>query len=79
MLSTKRTDGLAVVFQRGHFFAGWSGFTADVMRGVSTAAVELGYDLMLHTRDLAPEAEADALADGRIERIVSELFVDDGV
>ena len=67
MLSQGRTDGLAVVFQRGHFFAGWSGFTAEVMRGVSTAAVELGYDLMLHTRDLAPEAEADALADGRID------------
>lgn len=67
MLSTKRTDLLAVVFQRGHFFAGWSGFTADVMRGVSTAAVELGYDLMLHTRDLDSDREADALADGRID------------
>ncbi len=67
MLSKGRTDALAVVFQRGHFFAGWSGFTADVMRGVSTAAVEMGYDLMLHTRDLTPDAEADALADGRID------------
>ena len=67
MLSNGRTDALAVVFQRGHFFAGWSGFTADVMRGVSGAAVDLGYDLMLHTRDLEPAAEADALADGRID------------
>ena len=67
MLSKGRTDVLAVVFQRGSFFAGWSGFTAETMRGVSCAAVELGYDLMLHTRDLPPAAEADALADGRID------------
>ncbi len=67
MLSTKRTDILAVVFQRGSHFAGWSGFSSEVMRGVNTAAVEMGYDLMLHTRDLPPAAEADALADGRID------------
>ena len=67
MLSNGRTDLLAVVFQRGNLFAGWSGFTAEVMRGVSTGAVELGYDLMLHTRDLERGAEADALADGRID------------
>ena len=67
MLSTKRTNVLAVVFQRGHFFAGWSGFTAEVMRGISTTAVEIGYDLMLHTRDLPADEEADALADGRID------------
>ena len=67
MLSTKRTDLLAVVFQRGNHFTGWSGFTSEVMRGVTTAAVEMGYDLMLHTRDMEPAAEADALADGRID------------
>ena len=67
MLSKGRSDLLGVVFQRGHFFAGWSGFTAEVMRGVSTAAVETGFDLMLHTRDLERDAEADALADGRLD------------
>lgn len=67
MLSTKRTDILAVVFQRGSHFSGWSGFSSEVMRGVTTAANELGYDLMLHTRDLEPEAEADALSNGRID------------
>ena len=82
MLSQGRTDVLAVVFQRGSFFAGWYGFTAEVMRGVSSAAVELGYDLMLHTRDLPPAAEADALADGRIDgalvlRDAGDPLVDD--
>ena len=67
MLSKGRTDNLAVVFQRGSHFSGWSGFTSEVMRGVTTAANEIGYDLTLHTREVAPEAEADVLADGRFD------------
>lgn len=67
MLATKRTDLLAVVLQRGHFFTHWSPFTAEVMRGVSTAAVELGFDLMLHTKSVEPDCEADVLSDGRID------------
>ncbi len=67
MLATQRTDMIAVVFQRGSIFTGWSPFTAEVMRGVSTAAVELGYDLMLHTKDTVHEDEAGILANGRID------------
>jgi LacI family transcriptional regulator len=67
MLVTQRTDILAVVFQRGYFFTSWSSFTAEVMKGVSTAAVELGYDLMLHTKDVPIEQEAQTLADGRVD------------
>jgi LacI family transcriptional regulator len=67
MLVSQRTDILAVVFQRGYFFTSWSSFTAEVMKGVSTAAVELGYDLMLHTKDVPREEEASVLADGRVD------------
>ncbi len=67
MLVRRKADILAVVFQRGYFFLSWSSFTAEVMRGVSSAAVELGYDLMLHTRDVADRGEADVLTDGRID------------
>lgn len=67
MLVSQRTDTLAVVFQRGYFFTSWSSFTAEVMRGVATAAVELGYDLMLHTRDVPREREGETLADGRVD------------
>lgn len=67
MLATKRTQLLAVVFQRGYFFSSWSPFVAEAMRGVVAASVELGYDLMLHTRDLQEEVEADAITDGRID------------
>ncbi|MBC8065087.1 MAG: LacI family DNA-binding transcriptional regulator, partial [Chlorobia bacterium] len=45
MLVKQRSDTLAVVFQRGYFFTSWSSFTAEVMKGISTAAVDLGYDL----------------------------------
>ncbi len=66
-LVTKRSEILAIVFQRGDFFSTWSGFTGEIMRGVSSAAVELGYDLMLHTKSVTPEFEADALCDGRVD------------
>jgi len=67
MLATQRTDVLAVVFQQGSYFSTWSNFTSEVMRGVSAAAVELGYDLMLHTKECPPEQHADVLADGRVD------------
>ncbi|MCX7799368.1 MAG: LacI family transcriptional regulator [Fimbriimonadales bacterium] len=67
MLVRRKADILAVVFQRGYFFLSWSSFTAEVMRGVSSAAVELGYDLMLHTREVEDRSEADVLTDGRID------------
>lgn len=67
MLVKQQTDILAVVFQRGYFFTSWSSFTAEVMKGVSTAAVELSYDLMLHTKDVPVEREASTLSDGRVD------------
>ncbi len=67
MLVRQRTDILAVVFQRGYFFTSWSSFTAEVMKGVSTAAVELGYDLMLHTKEVSADQEARTLSDGRVD------------
>jgi DNA-binding LacI/PurR family transcriptional regulator len=70
MLVTKRTDVLAVVFQRGSYFPTWSSFTSEVMRGVTTAAVELGYDLFLHTKEVASQDEADVLADGRVDGVL---------
>ncbi len=76
MLATRHTGILAVVFQRGHFFTTWSPFVSEVMRGVSTAAVELGFDLMLHTRDVDAGHEADVLADGRVDGAL--LLRDDG-
>ncbi len=66
-LVTKRSDILAIVFQRGEYFTTWSSFTNEVMRGVSAAAVDLGYDLMLHTKNIAAEHEANALCDGRVD------------
>lgn len=66
-LVTKRSNILAVVFQRGDYFSTWSGFTSEVMQGVSAGAVEQGYDLMLHTKEVPINAEANALCDGRVD------------
>lgn len=76
MLATKRTNAIAVVFQHGDYFSTWSNFTSQVMRGVSSAAVSLGYDLMLHTKVVTPEDEADVLCDGRVDGAL--VLRDDG-
>lgn len=67
MLVTRRTNIIAVVLQRGSYFRSWSGFTAEVMRGLSTAAVEQNVDLMLHTREVEPTEEPAVLMDGRVD------------
>lgn len=68
MLVTRRTDTLAVLFQSGSYFTAWSGFTSEVMRGISEATVEEGCDLLMHTKHMKDaDEEADALADGRVD------------
>jgi LacI family transcriptional regulator len=68
MLATRRTDTLAVVFQSGSYFTAWSGFTSEVMRGISEASVAEGCDLMLHTKQVGDATdEAHALSDGRVD------------
>ncbi|MFN3729521.1 MAG: LacI family DNA-binding transcriptional regulator [Fimbriimonadaceae bacterium] len=78
MLATRRTQCLAVVLQRGEYFSAGSGFTNEVMRGVCSAAVEEGFDLMLHTRTIVnPHMEADALSDGLVEGVLMLRDQDD--
>lgn len=68
MLVTRRTDTLAVLLQSGAYFSAWSGFTSELMRGISEACYAEGYDLMLHTKQIRDtDTEADALADGRVD------------
>jgi LacI family transcriptional regulator len=71
MLATQRTSILAVVFQYATLFAADSGFINQVMRGACFAAVEEGFDLMLHTKTvLSSDAEADVLTDGRVDGVL---------
>ncbi len=67
-LARKCTDTIAVVLQFPAIFQGWSGFTNELMHGVSDKAIDLGYDIMLHTRSQPTvESEAQALMDGRVD------------
>jgi DNA-binding LacI/PurR family transcriptional regulator len=72
-LAYRRSDTIAVVMQFPAVFSGWSGFTNEMMHGATDAAVRLGYDVLLHTRqpengsDDSVEAEASALTDGRVD------------
>src|SRR4051812_2134704 len=50
-LAQKRTDTVALVMQFASIFSGWTGFTSELMRGATESAIQLGFDLMLHTRD----------------------------
>jgi LacI family transcriptional regulator len=86
-LAHKRTSTIAVVMQFPAVFSGWSGFTNELMHGATDAAVRLGYDVLLHTRDpedrqTRPEltlldAEAAALTDGRVDGALLLRDIDD--
>lgn len=67
-LARQRTDTIAIVLQFPAIFQGWSGFTNELMHGVSDKAIELGYDILLHTRaQPSVEREAHSLMDGRVD------------
>lgn len=67
-LARQRADAIAVVLQFPSIFQGWSGFTNELMHGVSDRAIELNFDILLHTRAQGSlEAEAQALMDGRVD------------
>jgi LacI family transcriptional regulator len=71
MLVRQRADAVAVVFQYGEYFSAQSSFTLEVMRGVCSACLAAGVDLMLHTKPAAdPASEAAALMDGRVDGVL---------
>ncbi len=67
-LRRRRADAIAVVFQYAELFHANSTFVPELMSGVCAACVELGLDVVLHTRRFDdPAQEAAALADGRVD------------
>jgi LacI family transcriptional regulator len=86
-LAQQRTYTIAVVMQYPLLFAGWSGFTNELLHGVTDAAITLEYDLMLHTRKTTPDwqweeqdtvsSEAARLMDGRVDGALLLRDVDD--
>jgi LacI family transcriptional regulator len=79
-LTRKRTDTVTLVMQYATIFAGWSGFTSELMRGAVDAAVALGFDLMLHTKDQSDiDHEVAALTDGRADGALLLRDRDDGL
>jgi LacI family transcriptional regulator len=85
-LAHKRTDTIAIVMQYPAIFRGWSGFTLEMMHGATDAAISLGYDMLLHTKqpdgpqpmgaDLL-EWEVATLTDGRADGALLLRDVDD--
>ncbi|HZO91269.1 MAG TPA: LacI family DNA-binding transcriptional regulator [Chthonomonadaceae bacterium] len=86
-LAHRRTDTVAVVMQYPSVFSGASGFTNEMMHGITDAAVELGYDVLLHTRRPGTGLQADetdllaaevaTLTDGRVDGALLLRDVDD--
>ncbi len=83
-LAHRRTDTVAIVMQFPAIFSGGSGFTSELMHGVTDAACALGYDVMLRTRQPderwqkeGAAAEVAALTDGRIDGALLLRDVDD--
>jgi len=86
-LKSQSTHAIAVVMQYPALFSGWSGFTNELMHGVTDAAVAHGYNVMLQTRQLERhwrggqmdpvEAEVATLTDGRVDGALLLRDVDD--
>ena len=71
MLLRQQTDSIAMAFQYAEYFASASTFISEVMRGVCSSCVDLGLDVLLHTRPATPgQAEADLLTDGRVDGLL---------
>jgi DNA-binding LacI/PurR family transcriptional regulator len=67
-LTRKATSTVSLVLHYAELFSHWSGFPAEMMRGVSEAAFRLSYDVLLHTKGSSdPEGDAAAVADRRSE------------
>src|ERR1041385_3466152 len=86
-LARQRTHTVTIVMQYPAVFSGWSGFTNEMMHGVTDAAIEQGVDVMLHTRspegrwahraDDLVEAEVANLTDGRVDGALLLRDLDD--
>ncbi|MBS1714559.1 MAG: LacI family DNA-binding transcriptional regulator [Armatimonadetes bacterium] len=78
MLLSQRTDTIAIAFQYAEYFTAASSFISEVMRGVTSACVDLELDVLLHTRHADPGAhEADMLTDGRVDGLLMLRDLDD--
>lgn len=75
-LTHRQTHTVAVVMQYPSIFSGWSGFTNELMHGITDAALEMGYDVLLHTRNISAgdeitqdkhRRELSVLLDGRAD------------
>jgi LacI family transcriptional regulator len=89
-LKSKSTHAIAIVMQYPAIFSGWSGFTNELMHGITDAAVAHGYNVMLQTRQperpwrggaVDPfdpiEAEVATLTDGCVDGALLLRDVDD--
>jgi LacI family transcriptional regulator len=86
-LKSKSAHAIAVVMQYPALFSGWSGFTNELMHGVTDAAVAHGYNVMLQTRQPerhwqgdqidSVEAAVATLTDGRVDGALLLRDIDD--
>ena len=67
-LARKRTDTIGIVPQWSGYLSVWSGFTSEMMQGISAAAIREGYRVLLNFRsESGPDKEIAAVTDGQID------------
>jgi LacI family transcriptional regulator len=67
-LKRKYTDTIGIVPQFAGFLSVWSGFTSEMMQGVSAAAIREGYRVLLNFRhESGLDREVAAVTDGQID------------
>ena len=67
-LARKRTDTIGIVPQWTGYLSVWSGFTSEMMQGISAAAIREGYRVLLNFRnEPSLDQEIAAITDGQID------------
>ena len=70
-LTLKRTDTIGIVPQWADYLSVWSGFTSEMMQGVSAAAIRAGYGVLMNFRvENGLEQESAGITDGRTDGVL---------
>ena len=77
-LTQKRTDIIGIVPQQVVYLSVWSGFTSEMMQGVSAAAIREGYGVLLNfCEETGLEQVSGGITDGRIDGALLWRFASD--
>jgi DNA-binding LacI/PurR family transcriptional regulator len=77
-LARRRMDTMVLIPQEATYLSVWSGFTSEMMQGISEAALSTNYDVTLHLKEEPSlDEEVAAATDGRADGALLWRYRDD--